>query len=112
MGQRSRSTPHPRSWRASEAPCARSERMGGNGGPPLDPLIMTQAIPALQNSLPGAIVAVPAGFLDLTGPASDAIGGLHEALTERLIKQIQAIDPDYHYESLGPARTFEGRVNE
>ena len=88
-------------------------RMGGNGGPPIsDPLILTQAIPALQNSLPGAIVAVPAGFLDLTGPASNAIAGLHEALTKSLIKQIRAIDPDYHYDSLGPARTFEGRVNE
>jgi hypothetical protein len=87
-------------------------RMGGNGGPPLDPLIMTQAIPGLQNSLPGAIVAVPAGFLDLTGPASDAIGGLHEALAKSLIKQIQAIDPKYHHYSLGPPQTFEGRVNE
>ena len=88
-------------------------RMGGNGGPPIsDPLILTQAIPALQDSPAGAIVAVPAGFLDLTGPASNAIGGLHEAFAKSLIKQIQAIDPDYRYESLGPTRTFEGRVNE
>jgi len=67
-------------------------RMGGNGGPPLsDPLIITQAIPALQNSPAGAIVAVPAALFDLTGPASEATGALHEAVTKSLIKQIRTI---------------------
>lgn len=88
-------------------------RIGGNGGPPLnDPLTITQAIPALQNSPAGSIVAVPAELFGLTGPARDTTRALHEGVVGRLIRQIEAIDPNYHYSSFGPAQTLQGRINE
>lgn len=87
-------------------------RIGGNGGPPLDPLAIEQVIPGLRNTPAGGILAIPDSFFDLTGPAQAATAALHNALMKDLIGQIKAIDPKYDFASLGPAQTFEGRINQ
>jgi hypothetical protein len=88
-------------------------RIGGNNGPALnDPLILEQAFPGLRESPAGAIVSLADNILDLTGPARALTADIHKAEVRKLVAQIQAIDPKYHYESLGAPKTIEGMANE
>lgn len=88
-------------------------RMGGNNGPALnDPLVIEQAFPGLRESPAGAIVSLADNILDLTGPARTLTADIHKAEVRKLVAQIQAIDPNYHYESLGAPKTLEGMANE
>jgi hypothetical protein len=88
-------------------------RIGGNNGPALnDPLILEQAFPGLRESPAGAIVSLADNILDLTGPARALTADIHKAEVRKLVAQIQAVDPDYHHESLGAPKTLEGMVNE
>lgn len=87
-------------------------RMGGNGGPPLDPLVIEQVFPNLRKAAAGSIVASVDDFLDLTGPARAVSADLHHAEVVKLIRQIQTVDPGYRFESLGQPRTLEGMANE
>lgn len=101
-------TRHPHQYRPNPR-----ARIGGNGGPPLnDPRTVEQAIPDLKNAPAGAVLAIPDIFFDLTGPAQATLVAVHDSYTKALIREIQSIDPDYRFETLGPAGTLEGRVNE
>jgi hypothetical protein len=87
--------------------------MGGNGGPPFsDPRTLEQVVPQLRNTPAGAILAIPDSFFMVTAPAHHTIATVHQDRVMNLIGQIQAIDPHYHYESLGAVQTPQGRINE
>ena len=89
-------------------------RMRGNGGPPIhDPRTLEQAFPGLGNSPGGAIVVVADNLLDLTGPSRRLTTELTEAYANRLVQEIQTLDPSFHRSLLtaGFPQTSEGQAN-
>lgn len=89
-------------------------RMRGNGGPPLhDPRTLQQVFPGLGNAPGGAIIAVADNLLDLTGPSRRQTSELSEGYANRLVREIQAIDPTFHRSLLatGFPSTSEGQAN-
>lgn len=71
-------------------------RIGGNGGPPLDPLAIEQVIPGLRNTPAGGILAIPDSFFDLTGPALYRVRGDARALQVEVLRFAQArVDAAY-----------------
>jgi hypothetical protein len=86
--------------------------MGGNGGPPMeDPLTIEQMVPAIANSPAGSILAIADNMLDLTGPARAATAELTRTHMRAMVRQIQAVDPNYRFDSLGFPATLEGQNN-
>jgi hypothetical protein len=87
-------------------------RRGGNGGPPMeDPLTIEQMVPGIANSPAGSILAIADNMLDLTGPARAATDELTRTHMRAMIRQIQAVDPNYRFDSLGFPATLEGQNN-
>ncbi|WP_250890855.1 hypothetical protein [Sphingobium nicotianae] len=87
-------------------------RIGNNGGPPLnDPVTLQEVFPNFHKGPGGIIVAMADNILDLTGPAQNLSVALTEAHIDRLIADIQSMDPSYHFESLGFPQTLKGQIN-
>jgi hypothetical protein len=85
--------------------------IGHNGGPPLDPIELDHVAPGLGTAPAGSIIAIADTLLNLTEPASQMTSAMSLDYGKNLIEQIQAIDPDYRYDSLGFPSTFEGQMN-
>ena len=91
----------------------RGPRRGrGRGGGRPDPTLLEDLFPGLRNSPVGTIVKAVDGFLELTSAAQAVTSAVHQGQVRRLLAEIQAIDPDYVYHSLGPPKTLQGQVNE
>ena len=105
-----------------DTPRARFQLAGGGRGPrrgrgsggrrPTDPMLLDQLFPGLAKSPAGSIIRLADGIFDLTTAASEVTREIHRAEVRKLIAQIQAIDPDYHFESFAEPHTIEGRANE
>lgn len=88
-------------------------RIGGNQRRPgYDPMTLEQAFPGLRNAPGGAIIALADNALDITGPSRRLTTELADAEVKSLIAQIKQVDPNFRYQSLGPATTLEGQINE
>lgn len=88
-------------------------RIGGNQRrPSYDPITLDQTFPGLRNPPGGAIIALADNALDITGPSRRLTAELADAEVKKLIAQIKQVDPDFAYQSLGPATTLEGQINE
>jgi hypothetical protein len=85
---------------------------GGNMRAFEDPMTLQQVFPGLQESPGGAIIALADNFLDLTGPARDAIDELMLRRTRQIINEIHAIDPNYRFQSFGFPSTLEGQTSQ
>ncbi|WP_116970654.1 hypothetical protein [Blastomonas sp. UPD001] len=91
----------------------RRARIGGNRGPALnDPMTLERAFPGLRNAPGSSIIALADNALDITGPSRRLTTELADAEVKKLIAQIKQVDPDFRYQSLGPATTLEGQINE
>jgi hypothetical protein len=90
----------------------RPPRPGGNAAAFYDPMTLEQAMPGLAHAPAGAIVALADNILDWKGPARQATAELTKAYSNRLIKEIRALDPSYQFQSLGAPRTLEGQLNQ
>jgi hypothetical protein len=104
---------HPvaRQARAPARPPSRSGR-GGNGGPPMDdPLTLEQMVPRLAHSPAGSIIAVADSVFDLTGPSRATTDALTKIHMKAMIRQIQEVDPNYRFQSLGFPASLEGQNN-
>ena len=75
-------------------------------------MTLEQAFPGLQKSPGGAILAAADHLFDLTGPANDAQAALADNWSRGIIDQIREIDPNWHYDRLGPVSSLAGKVNE
>lgn len=84
--------------------------IGDNGGPPLDPIEIEHAFPGLSNAPASAILAVGDSIFDLTGPGRAATTQWAWETSQALFQQIKAIDPGYHYDSLGFPSTLDGQM--
>jgi hypothetical protein len=87
--------------------------MGHNGGPPL-----RENVP-LRNLFPGLAVAEPAMAIAASvvlsnpiGPTASLITSMSRSATEKLIRDIKAIDPKFRFESLGEPLTPRGWSNQ
>ena len=88
-------------------------RIGGNQRrPSYDPMTLEQTFPGLRNAPGGAIIALADNALDITGPSRRLTTELADAEVKSLIAQIKQVDPNFRYQSLGPAATLEGQINE
>jgi hypothetical protein len=77
-----------------------------------DPMTLERAFPGLEHAPGGAIVAVADNILDLRGPADAAVSELAKNWSNQVMAQIKAIDPNWHYDKLGPIETLQGQINE
>ncbi|MBB5687776.1 hypothetical protein [Sphingobium boeckii] len=87
-------------------------RRGHNSGAFQDPLTLQHIFPNLRNAPSGAIIAIAANIFDFTGPGDALTSALTKEYSNVLIDQIQNIDPNYHFESLGFPKTMEGQKNQ
>lgn len=94
---------------ASRAP--RTPR-GSNFGAFYDPVTLQQAIPNLQGQPGGAIIALTDTLFDITGPAQELTAQMTRDWSNQLITQIQALDPNYRFDSLGFPQTLQGQINQ
>lgn len=84
--------------------------MGGNSGlPPTNPMTLQVVFPGLENQPAGAIIAMADNILDLSGPARELTTELTAGRSKVLIHEIQAIDPNYRFDSLGVPQSVEGQ---
>lgn len=85
-------------------PSARAPIMGRgpNASAFEDPMTLEQVFPGLQNAPGGAIIAVADNLLDLSGPGEAAQAELLKNQARDLTAQIKAIDPNWHYDEIGP----------
>lgn len=111
--QSTRASPaQPRLTLANYRPNPRA-RIGGNQRrPSYDPMTLEQTFPGLRNAPGGAIIALADNALDITGPSRRLTTELADAEVRSLIAQIRQVDPNFRYQSLGPATTLEGQINE
>ena len=87
-------------------------RMGGNNGPPLnDPMTLERVFPGLNNAPGGSLVAIADNILDISGPGQRLTTELTAAHANKLIRDIKAIDPNYHLDTAGFPTTFDGQTN-
>ena len=75
-------------------------------------MTLEQAFRGLQKSPGGAILAAADHLFDLTGPANDAQAALADNWSRGIIDQIREIDPNWHYDRLGPVISLAGKVSE
>ena len=85
---------------------------GGNIRAFEDPMTLEQVFPGLNGAPGGSVFAVADSALDLTGPANEMSAEVLRNTSARLQEQIKAIDPTWHYDSLGPITTVDGLSNE
>ena len=71
-----------------------------------DPMTLEQAVPELRNALGNAVIAVSDNLLDLTGPATAFKAQFLQDQTKQITAQIKALDPNWHYDELGPTDAF------
>ena len=86
--------------------------MGDNSGHFPDPMTLDQTFPGLAGAPAGAVIAAADPLLNLTGPAGQMTSEMSLAYSRNLIAQIQAVDPNFHYDSLGFPDTFDGQMRE
>jgi hypothetical protein len=100
---------------ANAAPSRAGPRggIGGNGGPSIyDPMTLQEVAPTLASSAGGAIIAFGDSLLDARGPARAIRADLTLAHSRSLVRQIQAVDPNYRFDSLGVPETVQGQINQ
>lgn len=85
---------------------------GGNIRAFEDPMTLEQVFPALRDAPGGALVALADNMFDFTGPSRALTAELTRNWTNRLIEQIKALDPDYHFDSLGFPQSQQGQINQ
>lgn len=83
---------------------------GSNSGAFRDPMTLEQVAPGLRNAPGGAVVTVMDHLFDFTGPANEMRIGQIDAQADNALEDIKRLDPDYHYDELGPNTTVEGRL--
>lgn len=71
-----------------------------------DPMTLEQSFPGLRDSPGGAIVAVADNLFDLTGPANRSQVEFLQDQSRQLTAQIEALDPKWHYDEIGPTDAF------
>lgn len=77
-----------------------------------DPMTEQPLFSSLLNSTAGALIAIPDRLFDITGPAQDATQALTEGYTRQLVAEIQAIDPNYRFDTFGTPATLQGQKNQ
>jgi hypothetical protein len=87
-------------------------RSGGNAQSFYDPMTLQQAMPQLANAPGGSILAFTDQLLDITGPAQRLTADLTRGYTNALINQIQALEPNYRFQSLGYPTSAQGQANQ
>lgn len=70
------------------------------------PMTLEQSFPGLRNSPGGALIAVADNVFDLTGPANESMTQFLQDQSRQLTSQIKAIDPNWHYDEVGPTDAF------
>jgi len=70
------------------------------------PMTLEQSFPGLRNSPGGALIAVPDNLFDFTGPANESTAQFLQDRSRQLTSQIKAIDPNWHYDEIGPTDAF------
>jgi hypothetical protein len=70
------------------------------------PMTLEQSFPGLRNSPGGALIAVADNLFDFTGPANESMTQFLQDQSRRLTSQIKAIDPNWHYDEIGPTDAF------
>lgn len=105
----------PIDWILADPHCKRSSsntraRSGGNSRAFNDPLVLEQAFPGLRAAPGGSVIAVADNLLDLTGSAHRLTSDLSLRYSQKLIAQIQSVDPNYRSESLGFPSTVVGQA--
>jgi hypothetical protein len=95
---------------AGFAPSA--EPRGGNIRAFDDPMTLEQVFPDLRDTPGGALVALADDAFDFSGPSRALTAELTKNWSNRLIEQIKAIDPSYHFDSLGFPATQQGKFNQ
>ena len=113
---RARSGPGPGHSLPAQEQMSGRPGMGHNGGPPLkDNLPLRAIFPALAAASGGQVAMTIAAIGTLTnplGPAASLSLSMDRHETRRLLDEIQALDPDFRYQSLGKPLTPQGRANE
>lgn len=75
-------------------------------------MTLEQVFPGLREAPSGTILALADNVFDFSGPARALTSELALNEISTLIKQVQAIDPNYRFGSLGFPRTLEGQVRQ
>lgn len=70
------------------------------------PMTLEQSFPGLRNSPGGALIAVADNLFDFTGPATESMAQFLQDQSRQLTSQIKAIDPNWHYDEMGPTDAF------
>ena len=70
------------------------------------PMTLEQAFPGLRNAPGGAIFAAADTLFDFTGPANDFTAEFLQGQSRQLKAQIEALDPKWHYDEIGPTDGF------
>jgi hypothetical protein len=87
--------------------------MGHNGGPPLrENVPLRNLFPGLAVAEPAMAIAASAVLSNPIGPAASLITSMNRSATEKLIRDIKAIDPKFRFESLGEPLTPRGWSNQ
>jgi hypothetical protein len=87
--------------------------VGHNGGPALrDNAPLRALFPALGAAEPGVVIAAAAVLSNPIAPAASLIASLNRSTSEKLIRDIKSIDPNYRFESLREPITAEGWSNQ
>jgi hypothetical protein len=87
--------------------------VGHNGGPALrDNAPLRVLFPALGAAEPGVVIAAAAVLSNPIAPAASLIASLNRSTSEKLIRDIKSIDPNYRFESLREPITAEGWSNQ
>lgn len=84
---------------------------GGNIRAFDDPMTLQQTFPGLQGA-PGGAIIVADNILNFTGPANEMKVELLQNWTRQAINDIKAVDPNWHYDRLGPVTTLQGMQSE
>ncbi len=100
--------------RLNAASFPRPPRMsrGGNIRAFHEPMTPQQVFPGLRGKPGGAIVALADDIFGIAGASRELTAELTRDLTDLLINQIRAVDPDFRFDSLGFPQTIEGQVNQ
>jgi len=85
---------------------------GGNIRAFQDPMTLEQTFPGLRDAPGGAIVALADSILDFTGPRRELTAELTRVQSNVILSRIQAVDPNFRFDSLGFPQTFQGQVNQ
>ncbi len=88
--------------RAPEPSAEPATQRGGNSRASEDPMTLEQALPGLAGSPAGTAFAVADDVPNITGPANAMMRATLKDQSGRLIAQIKAIDPTWHYDEIVP----------